>query len=212
MPRRGADARADGTHSVPYRNGFPMPNYVRAHDPGGTFFFTVVTDHRRPILTTELARSLLRKAIEDCRCRFPFEIEAFALLPDHLHAIWRMPGDDSDYSKRWALIKKQFSQRWIEAGGETTPVSAAKEKGRRLGVWQPRFWEHTVRSDEHGAIVDYVHFNAVKHGHARCPHAWPWSSFHRWVADGRLRSDWRCICAGGEATPPTFPEAFDAFE
>ena len=40
-----------------------MPNYLRARDPGGTFFFTLVTERRRPILTGDLARSLLAEAV-----------------------------------------------------------------------------------------------------------------------------------------------------
>lgn len=210
-----------GTRSVPYENSLAatrvcgtmtlMPNYVRAIEAGGTFFFTVVTNRRRPILVSDLARSLLRGAIDDTRRRFPFTIEAFVLLPDHLHTIWRLPDEDSDYSKRWALIKKQFSQQWIAAGGQVSSVTNAQQRAGRVGVWQPRFWEHVVRATDFANIVEYIHLNPVKHGHARCPHEWPWSSFHRWVREGRSRADCCCVCAG-QCETPTFPESYDHFE
>jgi putative transposase len=188
-----------------------MPTYRRAFDPGGTFFFTVVTAGRRPILTTDLGRQLLRDVMNQCRSTMPFTIDAFVLLPDHLHAIWTLPEGDSDYSTRWAIIKKEFSKAWIAAGGATQPVSESKRRSRRVGVWQKRFWEHLVRRDEFDAIVAYVHFNPVKHELVRCPHEWPWSSFHRWVAEGRLKRDWLCSCEAA-APSPTFPENLEQFE
>lgn len=36
-------------------------------------------------------------------------IEAFVLLPDHLHCTWTLPDWDRDFSKRWHLIKSCFS-------------------------------------------------------------------------------------------------------
>jgi putative transposase len=184
-----------------------MPNYRRALVPGGTFFFTVVSFDRTPFLCSDLARPLLRAAIAECRERWPFRIEAFVLLPDHLHAIWTLPTYDADYSRRWAWIKKTFTQRWREAGGAEQPISDAKHHDRRGGVWQPRFWEHTSRDvDDLKNHVEYIHYNPVKHGYVQCPHAWPYLSFHRWVAEGRYPADWQCVCRGQQVTPPKFDD------
>jgi hypothetical protein len=52
-------------------------------------------------------------------------------------------------------------------------------------VWQPRFWEHTIRDeDDFRRHVDYVHWNPVKHGYARRAFDWPYSTFRRYVARG----------------------------
>ena len=182
-----------------------MPNYRRAVVPGGTFFFTVVTYDRTPFLCSDLARPILRRAIAECRQRWPFQIDAFVLLPDHLHAIWTLPAFDADFSRRWAWIKKTFTQRWRDAGGAEGAVGIGKRRDRRGGVWQQRFWEHTcVDADDLKNHVEYIHYNPVKHGYVNCPHAWPYSSFHRWVAEGVYPADWQCVCEGGHVTPPTF--------
>ena len=66
------------------------------------------------------------------------------------------------------------------------------------GIWQPRYWEHTIR-DEHDfdRHFDYVHYNPVKHGHVNCPGDWPASSFHRWVRAGVYDPEWGCASRGG---------------
>ena len=80
-------------------------------------------------------------------------------------------------------------------------------EGRR-GVWQPRFWEHSIRDeDDYERHFDYIHYNPVKHGYVRCPHEWPHSSFHRWV-----RADvypWHWACWGDAQRMLEFPEIVD---
>ena len=46
-----------------------MPNYIRAKFEGGYYFFTVVTYQRAELFRTELARHVLREAIEKTRSR-----------------------------------------------------------------------------------------------------------------------------------------------
>jgi putative transposase len=183
-----------------------MPDYRRAVVPGGTFFFTVVTEGRSPILCSDSSRSFLRAAIEECRQRFPFEIEAFVLLPDHLHPIWRLPDDDSDFSKRWSIIKRRFSQQYVASGDAEQSISESKKRNNRVGVWQRRFWEHAIRDDDDlRSHLDYIHYNPVKHGLVSCPHLWPYSSFHRFVKAGLYEKDWMCVCNGRRVAAPTFP-------
>jgi REP element-mobilizing transposase RayT len=59
-----------------------MPEYRRGVEPGGRFFFTLVTDHRRPIFMESIAREWLRQAIQTVQAERPFDVEAIALLPD----------------------------------------------------------------------------------------------------------------------------------
>ena len=128
--------------------------------PGGSYFFTVNLAERRLSLLTEYI-DLLRRAFREVRTRHPFRIEAAVILPEHLHMIWTLPEDDADFALRWRLIKSGFSHAL--PGGERTSASRAG-KGER-GIWQRRYWEHTLRDENDFARhLDYIHFNPVKHG------------------------------------------------
>ena len=170
-----------------------MPDYRRWYEPGSMYFFTFVTQDRRPILCTPEARSILRRAMVECRTRWPFETTAIVLLPDHLHAIWSLPRGDSAYSKRWAWIKRSFSVEWVARVGTEAPVSVSRLKNRRRGVLQRRFWEHLIRDEvDLSNHIDYVHYNPVKYGLVRCAREWPHSTFHREVRRNAYPPDWGC--------------------
>jgi putative transposase len=174
-----------------------MPNYVRAFQPGGTFFITLVTEGRVPIFAEESARAMLHVAFERCRLLHSFVLDAIVLLPDHLHFLVTLPEDDADFSVRIANIKANFTRRYLEANGAEQARSVSRLRQRARGVWQRRFWEHTIR-DPTDLLhhFDYLHYNPVKHNYARCPHAWPHSSFHRFVAEKRYDRNWCCQCGG----------------
>lgn len=187
-----------------------MPNYHRAFVPGGTFFFTMVTERRANILCDSIARQCLREAIHATRDRWTFEIDAIVLLPDHLHTIWSLPDDDHDFSRRWAFLKKTFTRSWLAAGGCEQSTSASRTKNRRRGVLQRRFWERTIRDEkEFERYCDYIHHNPVKHGLVACPHAWEYSSFHRFVNGGFYEPNWQCVCQKRKPTPPDFDDLID---
>jgi len=88
-----------------------MPDYRRAKTPGATYFFTLVSYQRRPMLCHDSVRVALRDAITVVRREHPFTIEAWVLLPDHLHCIWTLPEHDHAYSVRWSMIKRLVTQR-----------------------------------------------------------------------------------------------------
>jgi putative transposase len=172
-----------------------MPQYIRAFAPGCTFFFTLVTYRRRPLFRSSTARRILREAIAETRRRRPFTIDAFVLLPDHLHTLWALPDGDGDFSTRWRKIKEAFTRGYLAVGGREARVTSGQAAKAQRGVWQQRFWEHTIRDEvDFERHVDYIHFNPVKHGLVECPHAWPWSTFRQWVAKGVYDWNWCCAC------------------
>ena len=185
-----------------------MPNFKRNFQPGGTYFFTVVTHGRRHILQ-DGGIALLRRAIRECLDEYPFTIDTMVVLPDHLHAIWTLPEGDAQYPKRWGKIKSKFTKAWLASGGTEGRVTPAHQREGRRGVWAPRFWEHTIRDERDlKRHMDYIHFNPVKHRYVRCPHEWPASSFHRSVQRGLYEADWGCCCRQER----TFSMSFDDLE
>jgi putative transposase len=132
--------------------------------------------------------------------RDPFTLDAIVVLPDHLHAIWTLPTGDADYSTRWRLIKTFFS-RGIEP---TERLSKSRQGKDERGIWQRRYWEHTLRDDgDFERHCDYIHFNPVKHGHVSMVNEWPYSSFQRFVKLGMYPGDW---AAGGQIDGDEFGE------
>ena len=47
--------------------------------------------------------------------RAPLHIDAWVVLPDHMHCIWTQPPDDDDFSSRRRELKKSFSKRSPDA-------------------------------------------------------------------------------------------------
>ena len=122
-----------------------MPNYRRAFVPGGCWFFTVnLLDRRRRLLTEHI--DALRAATRLTQTRHPFTIDAMVVLPDHIHAVWTLPPDDTGFSLRWRLIKIAFAQ----AVPKTEQRSAVRVARGERAIWQRRFWEQPRRE---GGIV-----------------------------------------------------------
>ena len=168
-----------------------MANYRRAHVPGGTFFFTVVTHRRQRFLCDPLSRQILRSVIAEVRRERPFCVDAFVLLPDHLHCVWTLPYGDSDFSTRWNQIKGRFTRQWLSAGGAEADTSTSKLSKRERGVWQRRLFEHTCRDEtDLRRCIDYLHINPLKHNLVQHVVDWPWSSFHRYVQLGEYSLEW----------------------
>jgi putative transposase len=169
--------------------------YRRSSVAGGTFFFTVnLADRSSRLLTDHI--ELLRGSVRKVRQSYPFEVMAMVVLPDHLHAVWRLPRTDCDYPLRWSLVKAGFS-RALE---KTERIGASREQKRERGIWQRRYWEHQIRDDADLARhVDYIHINPVKHGYVKTPTDWRYSSIHRYIRQGLLPGDW----AAGMNEPDT---------
>ena len=150
-----------------------MPNYLRPKATGARVFFTVCLAVRGgDTLVREVAA--LRRAVAETRAERPFGIEAWVVLPDHLHCVWQMPAGDGDFSTRWRLIKSRFSMRLPK--GPLRPSHAARQE---RGIWQRRFWEHHIRDEaDLAAHVWYCHSNPVRHGLVERPEDWPHSSVH----------------------------------
>lgn len=167
-----------------------MPDYRRYRVPGGTYFLTVNLLERYP--NDRLVRHIdvLRTVVREVRIKRPFHIDAWVVLPDHLHGVWTLPPGDDDFTNRWRLIKQGFSKA-LPSTERRSKVRIAR--GER-GIWQRRFWEHAIRDDaDYAAHVDYCHINPVKHGYVQCVSEWPYSTFHRYVERGVYPLNW----AGG---------------
>jgi len=178
-----------------------MSRYIRPKLPGACVFFTVnLVDRGADTLVRHI--DVLRQAVAVTRAKRPFAIDAWVVLPDHMHCVWTLPEGDADYSNRMSEIKGRFTRELRRSGPAPTPlernsygarggrVRVGAEPEGRVGagpdlrgeapIWQKRFWEHHIRGDEDfAAHVRYCWINPVKHGLVGHPREWPYSSWHR---------------------------------
>ncbi|EAR49582.1 hypothetical protein OG2516_13881, partial [Oceanicola granulosus HTCC2516] len=179
-----------------------MSDYLRPARTGATIFFTVRLAHRGAALLLDHL-DLLRAAVHETLAAAPVRIDAFVVLPDHLHAVWTLPPGDRAYGRRWGAIKARFTR----AVGRVSPqpcelpvVRSGRYAGLKPGlrvdkrekaVWQRLFWEHHVRGpEEFAACVRYCWYDPVKHGYVAHPADWAASSIHRDIREGRVEPEW----------------------
>ena len=162
--------------------------YRRVLESGACYFFTVNLEDRTQSLLVEHIE-LLRRVYFKVIKKHPVKTVAIVIMPDHLHAIWQLPKDDNNYATRWRLIKSGFSR---ELPQTEFCNNSRVVKGER-GIWQRRYWEHKIRDEQDlENHINYIHYNPVKHKYVAKVNEWPFSSFHRYVKESKLSSDWMC--------------------
>jgi putative transposase len=98
---------------------------------------------------------------------------------------------------RWKEIKRIYSRGYLDRIGFGGERNESRLKRKEVGIWQRRFWEHTITDGiDMNNPIDYIHFNPVKHGLVKDAADWPWSSFQRYVKLGYYPANW----GGGQKT------------
>jgi putative transposase len=92
-------------------------------------------------LDAGLSPHALGDAVRRVRARSPFHIDAWVVLTDHMHCLGTLPQDDANFPGRWRAIKTGFAKS-LPIGEPRSPVMTSR--GER-GIWQRRYWEHTIR-------------------------------------------------------------------
>ncbi len=161
-----------------------MSNYTRLFAQGHTYFITITTEKRRPILIDNI--TLLRQAFAHSMQHFKYEIDSISIMPDHLHMIL-YPEDASEYPNIIKSIKTYFSKN-INQRFKTTQ---SQNKKQELGIWQRRYYEHTIRNEtELERYRNYIHYNSVKHHLVKRAKDWKFSSFGKFVKNGFYDVEW----------------------
>ncbi|MEZ5948968.1 MAG: transposase [Planctomycetaceae bacterium] len=169
-----------------------MPNYRRAKVAGGTYFIHTGHASSQVSVWRPTGENTAGKLFSRMSRAVVFETRAIVLLPDHLHVIWSLPRGDAEYSRRWSWIKKEFTKQWL-AICDLKPTFLLLAK-RRVAVecGSRGSGNITIETEiDYERHFDYIHYNPVKHGYVKFPHAWAPSSFHRWVK-GILPWHWAC--------------------
>jgi len=154
-----------------------MSNYKRFYVPNYSYFLTVVTQNREPILIDNI--ELLRESFRRSKKRYNYKIDAIIVLPDHFHMIIT-PKVPEEYSAIISFIKRSFVYGLdIELKQKfRANLSTSQYRRQHSGVWQRRFYEHTIR-DERDLYnhLEYMKNNPLKHGLVENIKDWKYSSF-----------------------------------
>lgn len=168
-----------------------MPNYHRLFIQNTYLFLTINTYNRQKILIDNI--ELLRESFKRAKQTYNYELYASVILPDHMHIII-IPEKIEDYPKIIFAVKYHFSRN-IDGGLGNPPytITKSKIKKKEKGIWQRRYWEHTIRDEEDlYNHLDYIHYNPIKHGYVKSTKDWEYSSFNKFVKMKYYEMDWYC--------------------
>lgn len=177
-----------------------MSHYRRANTTGASYFFTVLSYRRQRFLCDASVREALRAGIQAAQAKHPFTIDAWVLLPDHIHTVWTLPEGDANFAVRWQTIKRTVTHQCKGLLHRPEYMTPSKTKHGESTIWQRRYWEHQIRSDkDFENHVDYIHHNPVKHGLVERVADWPYSTFHKHVQRGVYPANWGSTFQDGAA-------------
>ena len=154
-----------------------MSNYKRIYLEGYSYYLTIVTQNRQPILIENI--ELLRESFRRSKKRYDYNIDAIVILPDHIHMIIT-PKIPNEYSKIITYIKRDFLYQLSSNLKEEakTNLTASTYNRQHSGIWQRRFYEHTIRDEKDFLkIFEYMKINPIKHGLVEKINDWEYSSF-----------------------------------
>ena len=152
-----------------------MPNYRRIFEDGYSYYITIVTHRRHPILIDNIA--LLRESFAQSKKKFEYSIEAIVVLPEHIHMVIT-PENATEYPKIIGAIKAYFSRHYNVQDNEALEQSYSRNKKRYKAIWQKKYYEHTIRDEKDWyETMQYMQCNPIKHGLVENIEDWEYSSF-----------------------------------
>jgi putative transposase len=151
-------------------------------DIAGCYFFTIrLAPQSGDLLVRHI--ETLRAAMRYMLGHHPTQINAIAVLPNVIHALWTLPAGDNDYPNRIGMLKSRFSKAMDTPAHRTL---SQIQKGQK-GIWERRYWGHQIRDlDDFNRHRDLIHLSPVHARLCATPQDWPHSSIHRDTRHGLL--------------------------
>ena len=152
-----------------------MANYKRIFLDGYSYYLTVVTHQRNPILIDNI--ELLRESFRVSKRKYQYKIEGIVILPEHFHIILT-PQNAKEYPHIIRTIKQYFSKHCEAKYYEHLEQSVSRYKEGYKPIWQKKYYEHTIRDEkDYLEKMEYIQFNPIKHQLVEDINDWEYSSF-----------------------------------
>ncbi|MCB4755379.1 MAG: transposase [Sulfurovum sp.] len=149
---------------------FNMAKYKRLFLVGHSYYITMVTHKRNPLLVDNIG--LLRESFRESKRYFAYSIDAIVIMPDHIHMIIT-PEYVMDYPKIIKAIKYNFSRHF----NVEEEQSYSRYKRKLKPIWQKRYYEHTIRDEkDYLRCLEYMENNPLKHGYVDNGEVWEYMS------------------------------------
>lgn len=151
-----------------------------AYFVAGSVLITCFTAHDEAVLTSEATCRLFRKSLRQVKQRVPFTMNAFTLLPEHAHLMIR-PEQADQLDEIVGATLGRFNHEYQSLLGQP---------GKGI-TWSRNYQQLAMPNvATFAAHLDYVHYDAVRHGLADRPEEWPQSSYEAWVERGVYKLGW----------------------
>jgi len=144
-------------------------------------YITFTCYHRLPYLASPAARDLVEATLERVRRWYGFYINAYVVMPEHVHLLMSEP-ERGTVSVAVQMLKQIVSRK-----------CHAQALGKAF--WQRRYYDFNVWSEKKFVEkIRYIHRNPVRRGLVEQPDQWRWSSFRQYAygVDGpvEIESQW----------------------
>lgn len=157
----------------------------RVSKKSGYIHIIIISHNRKPIFVDNI--EMLRESFKYTAEHYDFEISAICILPTHIHLILDLK-DVKDCSKIITCIKHNFYKDYFELLKSQAEEYLNKHE---IDVFQKRHYEYNIKGeDELNNHIKYIHYNPVKHELVKNVKDWEYSSFHKFVNEGKYLEDW----------------------
>ena len=160
----------------------------RFDETGAARELTFSCYHRYRFLERDRTRRWFLDELERVRQKWPFDLWAYVLMPEHVHLLI-FPRDPSlKTGKIVGQVKEAVARQAIAfltvQSPDWLPRITVREGGRlRRRFWQPGggYDRNVVEPSTAHKMVEYIHANPVRRGLVASAEDWEWSSA-RWYA------------------------------
>ena len=126
------------------------------------YFLTICTQNRAPVFEVDANARCAVAQILRTSSQLAFDVIAYCVMPDHVHALVAGMQPDSDF-QLLAKTYKQVTGHWW------------KQTGQNRLLWQEGFHDRVLREDDHTEdVVRYILLNPVRAGLVTDPRDYPY--------------------------------------
>lgn len=149
-------------------------------------FVTLYTHGQRPLLAGTLAKEVLLDQLQLVKGRFNLGIAGYVVLDDHVHFLCATRCD-MDLGPVVAMLRDGFTREWRRL----QPGDAQAGLDLPTPVWRSDIFSYRLTMvDELHPHLNFIHYDAVRHGYVERAADYTWSSLPARVEQGHYPEDW----------------------